>query len=287
MFTRADAVVLRERIRLGWSDIDEDGNEVPVPVKRRPKKPRPEAAIPTVDALFARYANQPDDQRDPKVMLEKIRAMVGKPLGKAEVIGALDVSGLAARAGMSVEACMEMPDDRPMPALEHPNRAILSSATRVPLRFVELLCGRIRDTKPTVDVKAWLDGKAWGICLAGEDRGTGKTTAAVAGMVRAKGGLFVTAEEISAPDGRDLADMAEVAPYLILDDMGDEVLHDLGLQRIRTVLGVRHAANRRTVLTANLSLDAWGDRYGTRLVSRLKEGAGFKQYGGADLRGGT
>ena len=63
---RADAVALIARLGLGWSTLDEDGHERPVPIRRDrngrdARKPaRDFADIPTVEAAMARFDGTPE-----------------------------------------------------------------------------------------------------------------------------------------------------------------------------------------------------------------------------------
>ncbi len=279
LFTRDTAVVMRQRLLLGLSVIDGEGNErVVAPHKARV----PKGEVPSVEDLLARYGgNQPEPTETQAI--ESMRALVAQHFAPPERV-AIDLAPLAAKAGLSPEELLAIPDEpRHQPAIVHPARQTLFGS-RTPGRYIDAVCSDAWDTAPRRDVKAWLAGKGWGLILGGT-KGTGKTVAAVAGMVQSGGGAFVAAEEIAAPSGRELAETVAPADYLVIDDTGDEALTDLGVVRFRQLCGTRHAANRRTVITTNLDLAAWAERYGSRLVDRFREGAGFKAYSGASLRG--
>jgi len=282
-FTRSDAAALHERIRLGWSVFDEQGNEQLVPVKQRREY---NGAIPSVDELLARFKDAEQQLADPAQLAAHVRRVAGAAAVEAvERLAPLPLEAWAAKGGVTVDEALATPD--PPREVVHSREQNALYRSRVPKRFREMLEARsARMLPPVADVEMWLDGGKWAIGLGGV-RGSGKTTAACWGLVEVGGGLFVTAEEIAAPtsEARELAEAAEEAPYLILDEMGDEALTEVGAVRIRHLLGSRHKAKRRTAMTANLTLAQWADRYGARLVDWMREGYGYREYGGASLRG--
>jgi len=239
----------------------------------------------------------------------------------------------AAQAGVPLDEILAGPP-LPRPGSRETEFQISRTASalmgaEVPIEIAEALrAGDVRDEAPLVDVRAWLarlieEGRHLGklLVLAGNP-GTGKTFAACWGMVeRIKllrdearrqaeelivgrrnpedvSGMYCTTEELVEPrGGAALADLASKADFLVLDEMGDETLTDVGLSRIHRVLGHRERYGLDTIGTSNLNAWAkrdalgrlqeppqWADRFGRRLFDRLHQGGDFIGYAGASLR---
>lgn len=296
-FTIEHAKALRLRLELGESQIDEAGREVLVPARRQRAAATVAArfGVPSDQQLLQRYQREGVDEEPdaPGAYEARLEAIVGK--GRELLRGAatragesIDLAWFAAQARMPLEEILAMPDDRRRPSVVVPRLSIALHGSQVPQRYRDVLeaAGGLRDTAPLRDVRAWRKSGTWGIVLGGA-KGVGKSVAACWALADAGGGLFVLAEELAAPDGRELVEQAEQAPLLVIDEMGEEALTDIGKVRLRTLFRVRHAEKRPTVMTCNLSAAAWGaaDRYGERAVDWLREGGGFREYGGASLRG--
>lgn len=58
-------------------------------------------------------------------------------------------------------------------------------------------------------------------------------------------------------------------PLLVLDEAGEEATQ-YGRGLLMTLLSERHAAGRRSVVTSNLTVEAFRERYGTALLDRVK-----------------
>ena len=63
------------------------------------------------------------------------------------------------------------------------------------------------------------------------------------------------------------------AGLLILDDLGAEQVKGTGWveDRLYQIIGERHAEQRPTIFTSNLSLDQLADKIGERITSRIEE----------------
>ncbi len=67
----------------------------------------------------------------------------------------------------------------------------------------------------------------------------------------------------------------ETAPVLALDDLAVEFLDDKGMFEfvLDALLDARWSAELPTVITTNLNLAEFSERFGERIVSRLRDGA--------------
>jgi DNA replication protein DnaC len=161
-------------------------------------------------------------------------------------------------------------------------------------------------------VERFLAGKQeWVFLFLAGSVGTGKTSAACRFLdapwtglesdpwggeprkvTREAAGRFVTAEEIAKAStyaGEFWGELRD-APRLVLDDLGWERLDDKGnaLANLLHLLAHRHAHRLRTVVTANLTRQAFEARYavhdGGRLRDRLAESAWFVELTGPSQR---
>lgn len=59
--------------------------------------------------------------------------------------------------------------------------------------------------------------------------------------------------------------------YLLIDDIGAEKTSDFVVEFLYLVINERYENGKRTVLTSNLTLDGFKERYGDRILSRIGE----------------
>lgn len=203
----------------------------------------------------------------------------------------VDLERFARLAGMPLAEVLAQPDP-PRPVYHDNPWARALGASRVPALNAEIIIGRGVDlTAPAVvRVLEWLAAPdQWLLVLSGRPS-RGKTTAACYALARAGGGLFVTTEEVVSPDGLPLLQAATAAPFLVLDEMGEEALTEVGLTRLRRLLSERYSQKRRTVATTNMNLrgeDGWAKRYGERQAERFLERGSFFGVIGPNLRTGA
>jgi DNA replication protein DnaC len=140
--------------------------------------------------------------------------------------------------------------------------------------------------------------------------GTGKTTAAVSWLFQwvwdekswrvvtegfsAKAafcyapGVFVTAARLARFSRYDERQMDELlrAGRLVIDDLGAEFLDVKGsfLSLLDEVVNERYANRRPTVLTTNLGVLAFKERYGERIADRIVEAGRFVSLGNESMR---
>ncbi len=149
---------------------------------------------------------------------------------------------------------------------------------------------QLQDTPAVRSVYQFIQGKLPVLLLSG-GVGVGKTVAAALAVRLAlrPGTVWVTAFELSTMplygEGSDARRRAKDAPFLVIDDLGVENLHDA----FRPVLDdlVNHRASAHalpTVITTNLDVDALKARYGARITDRLRESAQIVVCGKDSLR---
>lgn len=133
------------------------------------------------------------------------------------------------------------------------------------------------DTRCMLEVHEWIGGKQLFLVLSGPT-GCGKTVAACyALLMRERSGLFVYAGKLAQRSWYEegIWRELETKDLLVIDDLGQEPLEKSGVTsaKIDTLLTIRDAEKRRTVITTNLASDEFSTRYGGRVLDRIK-GAG-------------
>lgn len=112
--------------------------------------------------------------------------------------------------------------------------------------------------------------------------GCGKTLASVRGLGDAlehsavTSGLFVKAFELSRLSMFAVEDKIRMAAisrtrFLVLDDLGAEMLHDGLRPMLDELIDARYQSGSRTILTTNLDPQAFKARYGERIADRIRE----------------
>jgi hypothetical protein len=168
--------------------------------------------------------------------------------------------------------------------------------------------GALLDTHAMQVARAWLASDAWGVLLLG-GVGRGKSMAAAWLWLRLRhldlldadaahrsrrGVLWLRAralQNLSWDERATVLRRCGSAYGLVVDELGGE--DERTGQALGDVLEARGDSLRRTVMTTNLDGKGFLDRYGDRLVSRLRSGGVSSRGGaqwavavqGADLRG--
>lgn len=163
----------------------------------------------------------------------------------------------------------------------------------VPERVMRTLEAKREATAAIAAVDTYLKGEATFLVLAGGP-GTGKTTAAADALMRAVKpdyGLFVPASRcgqlgLFADDDRELLDSMKRVTCLVLDDLGTEFLSENSVWRglVDGLLDARYSAMKRTIITTNLDIPAFGERYGKRAADRLKHDMVLANCGAKSMR---
>ncbi len=100
-------------------------------------------------------------------------------------------------------------------------------------------------------------------------------------MVRAVAGpaigLFDEASQKKVEQMRGVA-------FLVIDDMGTEMLTDVWRQNLDDVIDYRYSNKLRTIITTNLTPDAFKERYGARIADRIRHTAKIVLVGADSMR---
>jgi DNA replication protein DnaC len=72
--------------------------------------------------------------------------------------------------------------------------------------------------------------------------------------------------------------------YLFIDDIGSETVSNFVLEFLYMVINGRYENMKRTVLSTNLTIEAFQERYGDRITSRLMEMCEIIEIKGDDKR---
>jgi len=162
----------------------------------------------------------------------------------------------------------------------------------IPRRHGEVLVrGKLKATAALKAASEWWQARPRDIIAMAGPPGCGKSVAAAWCVGKAnQGALFVTAREllrVSVYDGEQMSRL-ERAPLLALDDLGAEFADTKGMFSVLVdaLVDARHSELRPTVLTTNLKVEAFRQRYGDRVVDRIRDGR-FYQCAEGSLRGGN
>jgi len=166
--------------------------------------------------------------------------------------------------------------------------AAAKDAMGIPAVFRELAEGQgLRQTEALLEVQRG----SLILVLAG-DVGRGKTVAASWWLLQAvaqRQPLFVSAARLSRWDRYDRGEMDRLllASRLVIDDLGEEFNDTKGnfLAVLDETISDRVANRRPTVITTNLSLEDFTERYGIRIRDRIREAGRWQSFAGPSMRG--
>ena len=160
-------------------------------------------------------------------------------------------------------------------------------AIGIPARFREVAEGAPADTEALAEIRR---GGFELLVMAG-DVGRGKTVAAAWWLLVAahqRRPLFVSAARLSRWDryDNDAMDRLLLASRLVIDDLGEEFNDTKGnfLAVLDETIADRVANRRPTVITTNLTLDAFTERYGIRIRDRIRESGRWQSFAGPSMR---
>lgn len=166
----------------------------------------------------------------------------------------------------------------------------LKVATCIPAKFLDIVDGgHVLNTK----AKAEVERGGFEILVLSGLVGNGKTVAAarwlIDGLRAPPTPLFVTSARLSRWDRYDNAAMDRLllASRLVIDDLGEEFNDTKGnfLAVLDETISDRLANNRPTVITTNLDLDQFTERYGVRVRDRIKESGRWVEFVDPSMRG--
>ncbi len=176
-------------------------------------------------------------------------------------------------------------------------------ACGVPELEAEVVAKGATDNPTTAAVRDWAAGPLT-FCLILGGAGSGKTIAAAEALLNAKmrWGPTGAAWAYSPSEARfvlatDLARLSyfdsesvkrlgrlERVPWLALDDLGGELFTEGWKSNLTELVLQRNSGRRKTVITSNLSVDTFKERYDDRIISRIRGSGVVIISGNTDLR---
>jgi len=197
----------------------------------------------------------------------------------------------------------------------HAARIGAMSRFGVPKRIRGMIPDGISDTRAIKRVVEWhgeqqRDESNWCLVLSAQP-GTGKSTAAgvwlwlrTAGVVgfnacervtrpdlgtSANAQRWFSASEIAAASGFDgSVDSLCAMRALVFDDLGTEYTDRRGYVKTRldVIIDSRYREFRPTLITTNLNVGSFRERYGERVADRLREGGAWFEFQAGSMRSG-
>lgn len=172
------------------------------------------------------------------------------------------------------------------------------AALGIPAKDIEqILSGALDDTEAIGAVRDFYRSEAQMLVLSGT-RGCGKTTAAGWWLTHQfSPSLYFDTKPVRFVDVIDFArtsryddgamDELKLSRALVLDDIGMEYLDDKGAfaSLFSGVLNSRYNGLLPTLITTNATAQEFKERYGERIVDRLREAGRFTELSSGSLRG--
>lgn len=158
----------------------------------------------------------------------------------------------------------------------------------IPRKDIELIAsGALWPTNALKAAQDWFQSKKSILVLSGPG-GCGKTSAASWLAAEAVAALFIDVTRLARLSRYKSSDMEplERAWLLVIDDLGVEFCDTKGsfLATLDGLINCRYANQDRTVITTNLPATAFKQRYGERVVDRIREVGRFFECSGPSLR---
>lgn len=182
-------------------------------------------------------------------------------------------------------------DERRADALRAQEVRKQRAATMVPRAFIDLIDGDgFHSTEALGEVRA----DDFDVLVLGGSVGRGKSVAASWWLLEAVGKskhepLFVSSARLSRWERYDNAEMDRLllAIRLVIDDLGEEFNDTKGnfLAVLDETISDRIANRRKTVITTNLDVVKFRDRYGERITDRIKGAGRWVAFAGKSMRG--
>src|SRR5262249_31101876 len=121
------------------------------------------------------------------------------------------------------------------------------------------------------DARRLVHGDTVITCLSGNP-GVGKTIAACEWLLSRRSGLFVKAPSLARIDRAKVPGLLN-AHALVLDDLGVEYIDAKGFlsSLLDELIDHRYDLRLPTVITTNLDAAAFKERYGARVIDRIRE----------------
>lgn len=213
----------------------------------------------------------------------------------------------------SWNAALEEEAQRQKSVHEAKEAAALAAATRqacttvgMPLRALEAV-ERLKPTEALAALEANAKELEAGMVLLAGPPGTGKSVACVkvahdvmAAAMRAnpnrvaqmpdRVAIFVRAVTLARCSAYGPEAARELRRYydtrlLVIDDLGAETKSPIWEMLLFEILDTRHGDMKPTLLTSNVGAKDFAERYGTRLIERIREGGAAAYLNGESMRG--
>jgi DNA replication protein DnaC len=177
----------------------------------------------------------------------------------------------------------------------------------IPARALDIvLAGDLDETPALAAVRGAVD-----ICILSGGCGVGKSIAAVAWVhdyvaaverwhdtgdrdgepcprYRGHVPLWISASQLARIDHYDQAAIDRVGKVerLVIDDLGAEYQDAKGffISLLDELIDTRYSGQRPTIITTNVDVEAFKNRYGVRIVDRIREAGRFVNCGNTSLR---
>lgn len=178
-------------------------------------------------------------------------------------------------------------------------------ACGAPQLEAEVVATGASDNPTTLAVRDWARGPKF-FCLLLGSAGSGKTVAAIEALLSARmawdGGKswayspsearFALASDLARLSYFDLESQRrlgklERVPWLVLDDIGSELMTPGWASNFGEIINVRNSERRKTLITSNLTVEAFRERYDERVISRIRGNGVVVSSGVQDLRRGA
>lgn len=175
----------------------------------------------------------------------------------------------------------------------------------VPELEAEVVARGTADNPTTLAVRDFCAGPLT-FCLLLGGAGSGKTVAAAESMLNSKmrwddgktwaysssEAKFVMASDLARlsyfdTESQRTLGRTERCRWLVLDDVGSELVTDTWRSNLSAIISERNSAKRKTLITSNLSVEDFKTRYDVRIVSRIRGNGVVIISGTTDLRRGA
>jgi DNA replication protein DnaC len=197
-----------------------------------------------------------------------------------------------------------MTDENEIPKWKREHAAELAKAKRLQLERMKLPREALESpTDKTLAMDAV--SSPFTLLILSGSPGTGKTVAAVSWIVDYVNAdenwpgpgsalelrgmpVFTTAAGLSRWDRYEQATMSKLlySPRLVIDDLGVEYLDKNGFLTalIDEVVNERYSGRRPLIMTTNLDVEGFRERYGNRVADRIRQSGRFVGCGNASMR---
>ena len=128
-------------------------------------------------------------------------------------------------------------------------------------------------------IKQFIEKKSRCLVISG-GAGCGKTSGVCAYLIEQHRGMFVDVSEIKTAVFSydfDFLDDIKKCDILVIDDLGLEHKDESGFfaSIVDEIFNTRYSQDKITLITTNLNIDGFRERYGERVIDRIREWGSF------------